>query len=322
MKKAIKILIILIIVAVLALAAAFLVQYGENFGIYLKKPTPQAYVEKAVSFMDTQGIYAETDEWQTVKAETLEQAQDVDSYEASYEMLEAAIKVAGGKHSKFIKPGEVTDAADGLVTEDQVPECTMREDGILQIRLPEFTGDKKAGQAYVDAVYGGIREHAGEIKGVIIDLRGNTGGDMGPMVAAVSAFLEDGELMYFEIQGVTKAVTLEDGCVSGGGSTVSVDDPIKVKDVPIAILQDGMTASSGEATLLCFRGMENVKTFGADSAGYCSCNNLFKLADGAKLQLTVGPDVARTGEKFCESPISPDVATSDSEAAATAWLLG
>ena len=39
-----------------AFAAAFvmlLLTYGPNFGIYLIKPTPQAYGEKALSFMET-----------------------------------------------------------------------------------------------------------------------------------------------------------------------------------------------------------------------------------------------------------------------------
>lgn len=327
MKKALKILAIVIVAAVLLLGGAFVALYGENFGIYLKKPTPQAYVEKAVGIMGSQGIYADTDEWKAAKAETLAAAADAASIEETFGLLEDAIKVAGGKHSKFIAPGGESGAdaaadADADADAAPMPECTFRDDGVMVIRLPEFTGNKKAGQAYVDAVYSVVREHASSIKGAVIDLRGNTGGDMGPMVAAVSAFLADGDLMYFETQNGIQAVTLADGCVSGGGSTVSVDDPITLAPVPVALLQDGMTASSGEATLLCFRGMDNTKTFGSDSAGYCSCNNLFKLYGGAVLQLTVGNDVPRTGERFCEDPISPDVATDDPEAAAIAWILG
>lgn len=44
------------------------------------------------------------------------------------------------------------------------------------------------------------------------------------------------------------------------------------ENLPIAILTDEWTASSGEAVLLAFRGMENVRTFGAANAGYAGVN--------------------------------------------------
>lgn len=318
MKKAVKIILILLLVIILGLGIAFLLIYGPNFGIYLKKPSPQKYVQQAVEYMDNLGIYSGSDEWQTVKAETLRKAADIDSYEESYDMLETALKTVGGKHSKLIKPG----AASADSEEAEMPECEMRADGILMIRLPEFTGDSKAGMAYAKTVYDEIRNHKSEIRGVVIDLRGNTGGDMGPMVAAVSPFLSDGELMSFGVKGTHMSVTLENGCVSGGGSTVTLDNPFNVTGVPVAILQDEMTASSGEATLICFRGLDYVKTFGSATAGYCSSNNVIKLYDGATMLITMGTDVSRTGEEFCEDPIEPDVAASEPETSAVEWILG
>lgn len=318
MKKIFKILAISAVIIILGLGLAFALIYGPNFGIYLKKPSPQEYVQQAVKFMDDQGIYSGTDEWKTVRDETLKKAADIDSYEESYALLENALKTVGGKHSKIITP----DKKDDNSTLPQMPECEMRSDGILMIRLPEFTGDSKAGAEYSKTVNDVIRENANEIKGVIIDLRGNTGGDMGPMVAAVSPLLEDGVLMNFGIKGTLRPVTLDKGCVSGGGSTVALEDPFKVTGVPVAILQDDMTASSGEATLLCFRGLDYVKTFGTATAGYCSSNNVIKLYDGATMLLTMGTDIARTGEEFCEDPIEPDEQSVEPEAAAAEWILG
>lgn len=59
-----------------------------------------------------------------------------------------------------------------------------------------------------------------------------------------------------------------------------------------------MTASSGEALTLCFRGLENTRTFGAPTAGYTSVNMLYNMYDGAQMYLTVAFDKARTGEIF------------------------
>lgn len=89
---------------------------------------------------------------------------------------------------------------------------------------------------------------------------------------------------------------------------------------PIAILTNDWTASSGEATLLCFRGLETVKTFGTPTAGYASANVVQELADGYQLLITTSCDVARTGECFCDDPIEPDVPTDTPLEVALDWI--
>lgn len=318
MKKLIRNILILLLVGVIGITVAFVLIYGPNFGIYLRKPSPQEYVQQAVKFMDNQGIYSDTDEWRVVRNETIDKASTMSSYEDTYELLDEALKTVGGKHSKLITPNNGGNNTVSI----QMPTVEIPMDGIVMIRLPEFSGDSKANEEYANIIHNAIKKIAPKMLGAIIDLRGNTGGDMGPMVAAVSSLLDDGTLMNFGIKGILHPVTLEDGCVSGGGSTVAVNDPIKVKGIPVAILQDDMTASSGEATLLCFRGLDYVKTFGIPTAGYCSCNNVIKLYDGATMLLTIGSDIARTKEAFCEDPIEPDVYTDDPVNAAVEWIQG
>ena len=86
------------------------------------------------------------------------------------------------------------------------------------------------------------------------------------------------------------------------------------------LLSDEWTGSSGEAVLLCFRGLESTRTFGAPTAGYASCNQPFKLSDGSQLVLTTGTDVARTGEEFCDDPIQPEVLTETPLEEALEWI--
>ena len=92
-------------------------------------------------------------------------------------------------------------------------------------------------------------------------------------------------------------------------------------DCPVAILTNELTASSGEATLLCFRGLQNVRVFGVPTAGYASSNVPYPMPDGSQLVLTVGSDVTRTGEEFCDAPIVPDSLTESPMEEAIAWLL-
>lgn len=302
-------------VLMVALAVGYLLkQYGPNFGIYISKPTPEEYVRQVVQMIDTQAIYADTEEWREKRAETLENAKSANSYEETYDMLDQALKVGGGKHSRLVRPEEEYG------TEVQMPSYYMEEE-VFVVKLPEFTGNLTQGQEYADMVCNALREYQDEIKGVIVDLRDNCGGDMGPMIAAVSPVLPDGELMYFNIHGKVNPVTLQTGSVNGGGSTMTVENAFKLEGIPVAVLQNELTASSGEATLLCFRGLDYVKSFGMPSAGYCSCNNVRNLYDDAMVLVTMGKDVDRTGKVFCEDPIAPDVESQNPLHDAMEWIL-
>lgn len=312
MKKGIKISITLLVLIVIA-ATAFLFRYGDMLGINLIKPSPEKYVKQAITYMDSQGIYASGDVWESKKAEVIEKAKSVKSFDECHDLINDALKVSGGKHSKIVT------AAESKNYEFELPTVEMKGQGVMYIRLPQFSGTGDEGMKYASTVYNALRENKADIKAVVLDIRNNHGGDMGPMVAAVSPILPDGELMYFDIQGVKKPVTLKDGTVTGGGSTVSMEDPFKI-DVPVAVLQNDETGSSAEALLICFRGLENAKSFGGVTAGYCSCNTTRKMYDGATILLTIGKDIARTGEEFCEDPIAPDVESATPLEAALAWI--
>ena len=156
---------------------------------------------------------------------------------------------------------------------------------------------------------------------MVVDLRENGGGDMGPMIAGLSPLLPDGVVTSFVFGSRTSDVTLEDGEVCGGGTPTSVGPRPKL-DAPVAVLTSSGTASSGEQALLAFRGLENARVFGEATAGYASVNEQIPLDTGRTMVLTVGTSRARTGEDFGETPIAPDVETPPQEApaAAAAWI--
>lgn len=105
-----------------------------------------------------------------------------------------------------------------------------------------------------------------------------------------------------------------------GNVAVDVGARKKVTGAPIAVLQDEWTASSGEAVLASFRGLDGVRTFGTDSAGYTSANVSHTLFDGATIVLTESLYVDRTGRNYEEGAIAPDERSTDAEADARAWL--
>lgn len=307
------------LIIIIAAALAVVMKYGPTFGFYLVPPSAETYGKNALSTIDKNGIFAGNDEWKSTYNECLKMIENAKSYDDTYDAIRKALSVGGGKHSMLMTKSESQDTTESY---DEVLPTVSLDGDIAIIKLPDFLGTAEAGQKYAKVAEDFIHENRDKIKGIVLDLRGNTGGDMGPMATAVSSLLPDGELVYYHYRGYDIPVTLKNGVVSNAGTGGKSLYPDEKLNVPVAILTDDMTASSGEALTLCFRGLENTRTFGAPTAGYTSVNMLYNMYDGAQMYLTVAFDKARTGEIFKETSIEPDVATDSPLEAALEWLRG
>ncbi len=305
------------LIIIIAAALAVVMKYGPTFGFYLVPPSAEIYGKNALSTIDKNGIFAGNDEWKNTYNECLKMIENAKSYDDTYDAIRKALSVGGGKHSMLMTKSESQDTTESY---DEVLPTVSLDGDIAIIKLPDFLGTAEAGQKYAKVAEDFIHENRDKIKGVVLDLRGNTGGDMGPMATAVSSLLPDGELVYYHYRSYDIPVTLKNGVVSNAGTGGKSLYPEDKLNVPVAILTDDMTASSGEALTLCFRGLERTRTFGTPTAGYTSVNMLYNMYDGAQMYLTVAFDKARTGEIFKETPIEPDVATDSPLEAALEWL--
>lgn len=307
------------LIIIIAAALAVVIKYGPTFGFYLVPPSAETYGKNALSTIDKNGIFAGNDEWKNTYNECLKMIENAKNYDDTYDAIRKALSVGGGKHSMLMTKSESQDTTESY---DEVLPTVSLDGDIAIIKLPDFLGTAEAGQKYAKVAEDFIHENRDKIKGVVLDLRGNTGGDMGPMATAVSSLLPDGELVYYHYRSYDIPVTLKNGVVSNAGTGGKSLYPEEKLNVPVAILTDDMTASSGEALTLCFRGLERTRTFGAPTAGYTSVNMLYNMYDGAQMYLTVAFDKARTGEIFKETSIEPDVATDSPLEAALEWLRG
>ena len=307
------------LIIIIAAALAVVMKYGPTFGFYLVPPSAETYGKNALSTIDKNGIFAGSDGWKSTYDECLKMIESAKNYDDTYDAIRKALSVGGGKHSMLMTKSESQNTTESY---DEVLPTVSLDGNIAIIKLPDFLGTAEAGQKYAKVAEDFIHENRDKIKGVVLDLRGNTGGDMGPMATAVSSLLPDGELVYYHYRSYDIPVTLKNGVVSNAGTGGKSLYPDEKLNVPVAILTDDMTASSGEALTLCFRGLENTRTFGAPTAGYTSVNMLYNMYDGAQMYLTVAFDKARTGEIFKETPIEPDVATDSPLEAALEWLRG
>ena len=299
-----KIVPILLLLTLLSVSSCQLPDFHQR--------TPKGYVRHCIALLDRDGLYADKPEWKTKKKEVLAEAASISTLDEAHALVQAAAEVAGGKHSFLMAP--VRDTAS---YPEYAPQVRMLEGNILHVILPAHTGVKISDSLYIHTVFDNLQEHL-DARGVIVDLRDNTGGNMYPMITSVSPLLPDGIIIKFKSRKRTTPITLE--YVLKSYRTVPGSIGKVPSSTPIAILTDGRTASSGEATLLCFRGLDNARTFGSPSAGYASGNVTHTLSDGYLFAITRSCDVARTGEIFCEDPIDPDVRTETPLEDAIGWI--
>ena len=295
MKKIIKALFIGLVIF-LGLGFFAIYKYGPRFNIYLKPPNTKEYVDHALKVMDM-GINAGSKDWDQAKESAKSQAKDMETFEDTYELLDQAAKQAGGKHSYFLKPSDVKEGA----REVNMPETRLEEE-TLYIKLPSIMlAENKDMQAYVDRVNEALTKN--DFKNVIIDLAGNTGGDMNPMVLSLAPLLKEGELLAFKTGETKTGLDLEGLSKTSG---LSYTDK-KLAGKKIAVIIDDMTASSGEITGLALKSLEGVKFIGEPSAGYTSVNQSISLYDGAMVVLTTGSIVDKAGNEYLNDKIIPDI---------------
>jgi len=91
--------------------------------------------------------------------------------------------------------------------------------------------------------------------------------------------------------------------------------------VPVAVLIDGGTASSGEITAIAFAGRARTARFGAPTYGVSTSTSGFPLSDRANLVIVDSLVQDRTGRKYLDG-LKPDLAVppADAPLAAKRWL--
>jgi hypothetical protein len=152
--------------------------------------------------------------------------------------------------------------------------------------------------------------------GWVVDLRGNVGGNMWPMLAGIGPVLGEGDHLgeFFSTDGHS-VWRYRDGIVSQVADDGKADPyppvaglPYRVTGTPyVAVLIDKGTGSSGEATAIAFRGRPNTRFFGDHTQGASTANEEFALSDGAVMWLTIGVDADRTGKQYIDG-FDPDEA--------------
>ncbi|MCX2477293.1 S41 family peptidase [Pedobacter sp. MC2016-05] len=174
--------------------------------------------------------------------------------------------------------------------------------------------DSQSNSDYINQILESIKnqDRVG-IKGWIIDLRYNSGGDMWPMLVATSPFFSSGILGYFEKNDQRSIwhfdkneILLDNSSQNKRLEVESVKYRILNSNPKIAVLINHRTKSAGEATALAFKSLKNVKFFGLKTHGFATSNEIIHLEGGDELILTTGY-LSDVNGKTYPTGIYPDI---------------
>ena len=300
-------------------------------------PEVRTYLDEALQVMQEQALYTREIDWDAVRTSTFERAAGAVSTPAAYPALRYALSQLRDGHS-FLQLSEELRSAE----REALGEAPLFDAPNAGERPPLPFGARMEPESGVEALPGQGRQLAARVFmpqgmrddslattfqqmieqldaqdpcGWIVDLRGNGGGNMWPMLAGLGPLLGEGVVGGSVEAGGARALwAYEEGVsiyVNENRDREPVNRTLAEPFVltgapPIAVLIDRGTASSGESLALAFRGRPETRLFGERSYGASTATEGFKLSDGANLVIATAVFTDRDGRAFPDG-VAPDV---------------
>ncbi|MFF3610183.1 S41 family peptidase [Streptomyces sp. NPDC002580] len=149
--------------------------------------------------------------------------------------------------------------------------------------------------AFTKGVGGSVGSAVGRAPGragIVLDLRGNSGGLVAEAVTAASAFLDGGLVATYDVNGAQRALHAD----SGGDTTR-----------PLVVLVDGGTMSAAELLTGALQDRGRAVVVGSRTFGKGSVQMPSRLPDGSVAELTVGHYRTPGGHSVDGRGITPDL---------------
>ena len=284
------------------------------------------YLDEALDILEHNSINRKVIDWNSFRKEVHDSAGSAQVPKETYTAIRFALKSLNDNHSFFLTPEQIS-YLETTWGDTVLPVIDSKLiDNIGYIKIPAFTGDSLRSLRFANRLQNEIKRSDNDsIKGWIVDLRGNGGGNMWPMLAGIGPILGDGLVGYAIDPDDSKIpwYYIEGAALFGGETVVEVTNPYILFSInpKVAVLTDKYTFSSGEAIVVAFRGRENTKSFGTPTGGLSTGNDGFEMSDGALIILTVSTFADRTTELYGKS-INPDQITLDTQTLSTCieWI--
>lgn len=285
-----------------------------------RKPSKLAkeYIDAAADSIIKNSLYKDTIEIASIKEKAYSIAGDAKDYKEVHLAIEYMLNSIDDIHALFMplearKIWEGNDEKVDIIDIRYSISKSIKDFGYIDV--PGFhSNDSLSKIAFADTIQKQIKFHKNKgVKGWIVDLRNNDGGNMAPMLAGLEPLFSADTLGFLinnrgekEYWGRSEKFQKEypvdyvKGVISNK----------RITNQPIAVLYGNRTGSSGEIIIISFIGNDNTRSFGQKSYGLTTGNGEYKLADGSYMLLSSTFMAARNGKVY-KSNILPDVQVGD-----------
>ena len=285
------------------------------------------HLNELVTVMQTSSINRLTIDWIEFRRKVLAKAEGALSLQAAYGAIQEALVMLGDHHSSYRRGDGTIIVAQSLVCTAAPASAPSLPGNIGYVQVGEFSGVDTEARDYANSILNSIRtSDRADLIGWIVDLRGNLGGNMWPMVAGVGPVLGEGVAGYFiDPFGTRSSWEYRDGAAWQDGRVLQRTTATYrlLRERPrVAVLTDNLVASSGEGLAVSFRQRPDTRSFGTATCGLSTANHGFELSEGTILNLTTAVMADRTGAAYGSS-LPPDEIITNPDlvvARAVAWL--
>lgn len=266
--------------------------YQDSFGVYYGVG---AYVslDTATGLAKVSGIIADSPaEEADLRAEDI--IYKVDDVDVTGMSLQETVSLIKGDENTTVK---LTLIRDGKEIEKEVirrkvesptVKFEMLDDGMAYIQITEF--DTVTVDQFTEAM---AMARGNDMKGLILDLRSNPGGNLSSVVSIAKQMLPKGLIVYTEDR-------------DGNREEYSCDGS-KELDVPMVVLVNGNSASASEILAGAIKDYGIGTLVGTTTFGKGIVQRPIELSDGSAVKLTISSYYTPNGINIHGIGIEPDV---------------
>lgn len=203
-----------------------------------------------------------------------------------------------------------------VVEQNKMPDVYVSKDSIGHIVFYSFnTGyGKSKTDTDVKQTESIVREfldtYGHFLKGLIIDFCNHGGGWYLPCILGLKRFFNNSSLIYFGKQKGTKSLA-DKGWVNCINNKIRYNQPfVKQQEpfaIPIAVIVNSKTNSSGEIAAAIFKGRKNCQLIGSPTYGNLSSNETFSVN---QYRVVLTTEVLTTYDMSSSERLFPDIETS------------
>lgn len=301
----------------------FIFFYASSFSQTFKNDSIRSFVDQSIKLIRSNAV--DTSNVKLIESKLYDKAKDLNIvsdlaplYTEVFELLNdhhGGLKYKGKTYGWNKPAGSANAYLKGKLKSEKEVVSQLIDKKTAYIRIP---GNDDFSFKKVDSIANDITTHinkvnSAKIKGWIIDLRVNTGGNMYPILLGLKAFISSDNIVFGGFRNSKGESSgkweIKDGkmlidCIELDSKT-QLKIPLK-KDIPIVILTSCYTASAGEMTAISLIGRKNTYIVGESTADYTTTVQGFRINNDAGINLSTDYVVDRNS-KIYKSSIQPDI---------------